>query len=318
MDLVTVARGLLLPEGPVWLSTGELIVTEVRRGRIVTIQPDGEVALLVQTGGGPNGAAVGPDGALYVCNNGGSVFYFSHGRTVAGTPNEDISEDYRYTGGRIEKVDLDSGHCEIIATSCAGNTLRAPNDIVFDAAGGFWFTDYGKKRSRTRDRTGVLYAAPIGDPEGNYVLREVLFPVLTPNGIGLSPDGGTLYVAETETGRLRSWAVEDFGVVRLNNVYRSGHEGKLLATLTDGAGFDSLAVDSEGNVAVAVLGGSGGVNVYDDRGVLVEWIDTGDRDTTNICFAGEDLRDAYITCAQTGTVVKTRWPHAGLALTYSR
>ena len=57
--------------------------------------------------------------------------------------------------------------------------LRGPNDIVFDRTGGFWFTDHGKTRSRERDRTGVFYATPDGSS-----IREVIFPMEGPNGIG--------------------------------------------------------------------------------------------------------------------------------------
>ncbi len=73
---------------------------------------------------------------------------------------------------------------------------------MFDAEGGLWFTDHGKTRTRDRDRTGVFYASPDGSQ-----IEEILFPLEAPNGIGLSPDGGRLYVAETPTARLFAWEI---------------------------------------------------------------------------------------------------------------
>src|SRR5690606_25990728 len=103
-------------------------------------------------------------------------------------------EPESYAGGRIEKVNLETGAVEVLYTHCAGQTLRGPNDLVFDADGGFWFTDHGKTRARERDRTGVFYARA----DGSHI-EEVIFPLEGPNGIGLSPNEDELYVAETTT-----------------------------------------------------------------------------------------------------------------------
>jgi gluconolactonase len=66
-----VAEGLQFPEGPVWMQDGSVIVVEIAAGRITRVLPDGRTETIAAPGGGPNGAAIGPDGALYVCNNGG-------------------------------------------------------------------------------------------------------------------------------------------------------------------------------------------------------------------------------------------------------
>ena len=84
---------------------------------------------------------------------------------------------------------------------CGANRLNGPNDIVFDAHGGFYFTDLGKTRARDRDHGVIYYALADGSK-----IVEVAYPCLTPNGIGLSPDGTVLYVAETEPARL--WAFD--------------------------------------------------------------------------------------------------------------
>jgi len=81
-------------------------------------------------------------------------------------------------------------------TQCNGLPLRAPNDLVFDGDGGFWFTDHGIRHERSSDRTGIFYARADGSS-----IAEVVFPVDAPNGIGLSPDGRMLYAAETFSTR---------------------------------------------------------------------------------------------------------------------
>lgn len=316
MELTDIAGGMLLPEGPVWLEDGSILITEIRTGKLLRVRPGGDKEVVADLGGGPNGAAIGPDGLAYICNNGGTVWYWHHGRMVIGTPTAEINQGPNYTGGRIERVDLKTGSIELVAWGFEAETLKAPNDVVFDSSGGFWFTDSGKTRARDRDNTGVLYASPLRDPEGNYAVSEKLFPLHWPNGVGLSPDQAVLYVAETTTAHLLAWDLDGPGEPRLTNRYRSGREGRIVAGLLDGSTFDSLAVDSEGNIAVAALGPNGGVYVYEPSGRLAEYIDTHDSHTTNICFGGADMRDAYITCGATGRLVHTRWPVPGAPPAY--
>lgn len=159
---------------------------------------------------------------------------------------------------------------------------------VFDRSGGFWFTDHGKSRERERDITGVFYVDSRGES-----CREVVFPLNSPNGIGLSPNGSRLYVAETLTGRLFAYDVISPGKLKTA-------KGNLIYSAPEGYMFDSLAVDSEGNICVATLGrgswGTGGISVIKENGTgLRNFITTGDFFTTNICFGGIDLQDAYIT-----------------------
>ena len=93
-----------------------------------------------------------------------------------------------------------TGEVTDLYTECDGRPLRAPNDLVMDGHGGFWFTDHGIRDThgaRTSDLTGIYYARCDGSE-----IREVVYPVEAPNGIGLSPDGATLYWAETHTGRV--------------------------------------------------------------------------------------------------------------------
>ena len=189
--LTEIFGGLAFPEGPVWLPDGSLIVVELAAGTISRITPDGKKHLIARPGGSPNGAALGPDGYLFVCNSGGFAWERRDGLLYPVAQAED------YSGGRIERVNLDTGKLEVIYAACNGHALRGPNDLVFDAHGGFYFTDHGKRRPREIDCGGLYYASANGS-----LIRELSYPMNTPNGVGLSPDEAHVYVAETDTGHL--------------------------------------------------------------------------------------------------------------------
>ena len=289
--------GLRFPEGPIAMADGSVVLVEIERQTLSRVQPNGAIEVIAELGGGPNGAAVGPDGAVYVCNNGG--FKWQQNNAIlapAGTPED-------YSGGRIERVELDTGHFEVLYRECDGQPLNGPNDIVFDAHGGMWFTDLGKTYDRHKDLGFIYYAKA----DGSHISQQ-LGHRETPNGIGLSPDGCTLYFAETITGRV--WAYDITAPGELDQ-----SSGQLLTGLPGFQLFDSLAVDAGGNVCVATLI-NGGITIISPDGESVEHLPTGDIFTTNICFGGEDLCTAYITLSGTGRLVTTRWPRPGLELNY--
>ena len=299
MDVTVMTQGLAFPEGPVALSDGAVLVVEIQRGTLTRVAEDGTQSIIAELGGGPNGAALGPDGHCYICNNGG--FEWHKGRDGRVFPGE---QPANYTGGRIERVDLKTGAVETLYEACNGERLKGPNDLVFDQTGGFWFTDHGKTSPRTRDRTGVFYAAADGSR-----IEEVIFPMEAPNGIGLSPDEKTLYVAETPTGRLWAYAIASPGALDVDIPRR------MLAQRPDFHMFDSLAVDASGNVCVATLI-TGGITSHSPDGSAVEFFAMPDVLTTNIAFGGEDLQTAYITLSSTGKLIKATWPTPGLRLNF--
>lgn len=299
-DFRVVAEGLQFPEGPVPLSDGSVLVCEIPRGTLSQVLPDGTIDVVADCGGGPNGAAVGPDGAIYITNNGGCFEYFQiGGMTIpGGVPST-------WSGGSIQRVDLATGEVTTLYTHCDGLPLRAPNDLVFDSTGGFWFTDHGARLERSSDRTAVYYARPDGSS-----IREVLFPLDAPNGIGLSPEEDRLYVAETHTGRVYSWPVPEPGVAEAGGGLLAPH-GDLLVGLPGLQLLDSMAVDALGNVCVGTLL-NGGVTVISADGAVVEHIALDDLLVTNIAFGGADLQTAYLTSSGTGRLVAARWPNPGL------
>lgn len=301
-EITEITNNLRFPEGPIAMPDGSVIVVEIARGTLSRVSPDGDISVVCDMGGGPNGAAMGPDGHVYVCNNGGfEWFESSAGRLFPGDQADD------YTSGRIERVNIEAGTFETVYTECDGEPLKGPNDLVFDREGGFWFTDHGKNRPRDRDRTGVFYAKA----DGSHI-EEVIFPLDGPNGIGLSPDEKTLYVAETPTGRL--WAFDIAAPGKLQGGGR-GNGGRMLAQIPDHHLFDSLAVDADGNVCVATII-TGGITVHSADGKDVRLVPLPDPLTTNICFGGDNLRTAYATLSSTGALVSFPWHCDGLPLNF--
>lgn len=304
-SLTEVALGLRFPEGPVAMPDGSVLVVEMFGKCVTRIDAAGATSKVADVPGGPNGMAVGPDGAIYLCNNGGSFGEVDFlGLTFPGPMNPD-----EYIGGRIQRLDPATGAVTDLYTECDGRPLRAPNDLVFDAHGGMWFTDHGIRHHRSADISSIYYAAADGSS-----IREVIHPTDSPNGIGLSPDGSRLYWAETFTGRVYGLDVTGPGRTA---PYSAIDPSVVLCGLPGLQLLDSLAVDGEGNVCVATLGlQTAGITVVSPTGEVVEQVLTGDPLTTNICFGGDDGRTAYITCSGTGRLVSMRWPRAGLALNH--
>ena len=306
MELIEVASGLKFPEGPIAMADGSVILVEMFGPRITRVRPDGTKETIAEIVGGPNGAAIGPDGALYLCNNGGCFTEVDFGGLSFPGP----FDPSRYSGGRIQRVDLSTGKVQDLYTTCDGRPLRAPNDLVFDNNGGFYFTDHGIRDlgARTSDLTGIYYAKADGSS-----IVEVDFPAESPNGIGLSPDGKKVYWAETHTGRVFQRDIVSPGVL---SPTMPGDTSAVLCGLPGLQLLDSLAVDGAGNVCVATLV-NGGVTVIAPNGEILRHIPTGDLLTTNICFAADGSNTAWITLSGTGRLVRMEWPWPGLRLAHS-
>lgn len=296
-----IASGLAFPEGPVALADGSVLVVEIAGARLKRVQPDGRVDVVAELGGGPNGAAMGPDGHCYVCNNGGFSWRTDGGFSRPTGPAAD------YRGGCIQRVNLDTGAVQVLFTECDGQPLHGPNDIVFDADGHFWFTDFGKVFEDRIMRGAIFHAST----DGRRISRAA-HPVLTPNGVGLSPDARTLYVTETETSRLWAYPIEGPGRLQ-HQAWPSPNGGRLLHGLPGYQRFDSLAVEEGGNVCVATLV-RGGISVFSPQGEWLEFHEAPEGYCTNICFGGPDRRTAFITLSGYGQLLAVPWPRAGLAL----
>ena len=234
------ATGLEFPEGPVVMPDGSVVLVEIRGQRLTRVWPDGRKEVVAQIPGGPNGAALGPDGKMYICNNGGFSWIPTRNMIMPGPQPDD------YRGGSIQRVDLQSGKVETVVDKCGEHGLRGPNDLVFDKQGGLWFTDLGKRRHREMDVGAVYYIKP-----GMQEIVEVVFGVLPANGIGLSPDESTFYVAETPTARLWAYEISSPGTLKPRDVIYRGERGKPIAGL---GGYQMFELAGSGSVGQCLRG----------------------------------------------------------------
>ena len=300
--LEIVTDQLKFPEGPIILSDGSVLVVEIARQTLSRVFPDGRIDVVAELGGGPNGAAIGPDGAVYVCNNGGFEWHEMGEYLLPGHTPAD------YKGGSIQRVDLKTGAVTELYSECNGVGLRGPNDLVFDSNGGFYFSDHGKSDAKGSEHGALYYA----QADGSHI-RQLVPSLLGPNGVGLSPDGKRLYTAETPTSRLWAFDISEPGVIGpAPSPFQPGH---LVCTLPQYRLLDSLKVEAGGQVCVGTLI-DGGITVFDTEGghIFVEFPDIG---VTNLCFGGEDMRDVWATGSPTGRLYRFRWPRAGLPLAFN-
>jgi gluconolactonase len=302
VELVEVTTGLAAPEGPVALDDGSVLVVETLAGRVTRITPDGAHETVCELGGGPNGLALGPEGRCYVCNNGGLTV--DDMNWLRSSEPEDYSRQVPPFAGRIEVVDVDSRATEVLYQKAGGEQLVAPNDLVFDHTGSFWFTDFGSLYHRGPQPGWVCYASI----DGRRADR-LIGTLERPNGIGLSPDERQLYVAETMSGRV--WSFDLIGPGEL-----AEGQGRVLVD-TPSLSYDSLAVEAGGTVSVAAPSGNHIARVDPSDG-SIKTVPTPYNGPTNICFGGSDLRIAYITLHGGGALLRGRWPAPGLPLAFRR
>jgi gluconolactonase len=297
------ADGLAAPEGPVAMADGSVLVCEMLEGRVSRVSQDGKVTVVAQTGGAPNGAAIGPDGACYITNNGG----FNSER-VNGKLEMRPGLPPGYKSGSIQRIDLKSGSISTLYTNASGALLRGPNDLVFDESGGMYFSDLGKMTSDDRLDFGAVYWAR---PDGSEI-RRLISRLLTPNGIALAPDGRTLYVALTEKRQILAYEVVSPGTLALD----SGQPRKrVIASIGGDLAFDSMKVELNGNLVVGTLQ-IGCLTVLSPVGGVLDQVFLPDKNVTNLAFGGAAMKAAYVTLTSTGRLAAVPWPREGLKLNF--
>jgi gluconolactonase len=279
MNHTVLANGVGFTEAPLWTRDGRLLVVAMSRGLVLEVDLDGAgVVGSVETGGGPNGLAEGPDGAVWVAQNAGAVRPSRSPRPVA---------------AGLQRIDG-----RTVADFPLPGAL-APNDLTLGPDGRIWFTDPGLPGATTRGRVCAL------DPASGRA--EVLLDGLDfPNGLAVGPEGDVLYLARTDEGRVtrHRWDGE-----------RLTWDG-VAATLPAG-GPNGIALDVHGRLYAAAPGADA-VFVFEPDGRLGRRLEFAEPTfPTNLCFAGTDLDRLVVTAAKGGRVVvldSAATPARGLVL----
>lgn len=275
-ELVEIASGVGFTEGPVW--TGDkLLVTSISRGKIYEIPlRGGESRELLTTLGGPNGAVIGPDGALWIAQNGGHV--------ITQLPEPVVKPGIQ----RWDGTDLDYINEE---------NFQAPNDLAFDKYGHLWFTD-PFPRPEAKD-VGRVWTYDTEKKQFSLQLSNLNVP----NGLAMSPDGDMLFIDETVPRHLLKVRIDEGGVAS---------QPEVIANFDGGP--DGMAIDVEGNVYVACHQDVSAVVVCAADGAIRERIEVPDGFPTNVCFAGADMSTLIITSAKGGKVFSLQRNVPGLSM----
>ena len=277
-----VVTGLGWPEGPALLADGRLVFVESYRSQLTVLAANGQASRFAYVAGAPNSCVLGSDGALYVCQNGGTTGPWRAAEMT--TPS-------------IQRV-REGGKPEILLTEIAGHALNGPNDLVFTADGSLVFTDPGTYDPRAPDPSRIYIVAPDGQASTLVDFPEPVFP----NGVAVEADGSIVW-GESYTGRVGrrrpDGAIEDLGRLPGHNPVPDG-----------------LKVGADGRLYVTDIV-AGGVQVLAPDGSFDGFIACGVA-TTNCVFAGENL---WVTNAGilatgsapsfTGTIVRIAVPGGG-------
>jgi gluconolactonase len=286
MDVEVIASGLRFPEGPAVDRQGRLHLVEIAGQHVTRVDRDGSTSVFAETGGGPNGCAFGPDGHLWVCNNGGRW-----PEDVASTAGVGRGP---HGNGSIQRIDPD-GKVDTVLTEVDGQQLNAPNDCAFDPDGGLWFTDPAWSGAPG----SICHLAADG------TARRAHLGLSFPNGIGVTDDGRFLVVCESMTGMMLSFRIDGPG--RFGDPKPNGSIGR--RSVPDGFCFDS-----EGRMIIAGHQTNSLFVLDASDGRPVEVVELPEKGPTNCCFGGDDFRTLYVTSSDEGRLLALRWPVPGMRL----
>lgn len=267
-DFELVAGPYSFTEGPVW-DGGRIVFTDIPPSRIMAFDPvTGTAEVLIEDTEKSNGLALDRDGRLYGCQD---------------------------AGRRVVRFEPD-GTRTLVAETFEGARLNSPNDLSIDHRGRIWFSDprYGPNRDDMElDHESVYLARPEGD---GYSLSRATFDTTRPNGVLLSVDEQTLFVAESPkapdgTRELRAYPI---------NPDHTLGAPEVMFDFGDHRGVDGMTVAPDGSLLVAcgwVASGPGPrIAVFGpDRTLKVEYPTPAN--PSNLCFGGPQGRDLYVTGA---------------------
>lgn len=273
-----------LTEGPVWDGSG-LLYTNIPNSRILRYDAaSGQISVWREGTNKANGLMLDNQGRLFACEGGGRQMV-----------------EYPTFGG--ETV--------VLCDNFGGKRLNSPNDLAVDSQGRIWFTDprYGDFRDDMElDHESVLRLDP--QPDGSWQCKRVTFDTTSPNGLLLSHDEKTLYVAQSKYGEgqlreLRAYPVNPDGSVGKYEVLHNFYPHR---------GIDGMTLDIDGNIVATagweVSGPGGMIYVFAPNGRVLETHPLPCQRPTNCTFGGPDLTDLYVTSIE-GHLLRARTDRRG-------
>lgn len=266
-----VANGFIFIEGPVWSPEGYLLFSDIPANRIYKLNPDDKAVVFMEKSGytgtdaptgeiGSNGLGLDREGRLLLCQHGN--------RQVV----------------RIEK----DGKQTVLASTFQGKRFNSPNDIVCRKDGSLYFTDpsWGLEKNSNKPKREISFNGVYRYLNGEILLIDST--LAKPNGIALSHDGNTLYVADISKKWFRYDLNKD-GTVKKKQVFFDA------SAINDIGHMDGMKVDTQGNVYAT---GPNGVMVFNPKGKHLGSIQFAEI-AANVGWGGADGKTLYATC-QTG------------------
>ena len=258
-----VQEGFVFTEGPVGTYDGGLFFSDVGSKTIYHMDPEGKITIARGNTLGANGLAL------------------------------NASELYAAEGsGKLISRGNQNGRVATVLESTDAAPLGAPNDIIFDSRGGFYFTDPGTAPLLPIDpnrRGKVYYVASNGGREPLLVDDKIAFP----NGLTITPDGKLLLVDDTLGDTI--WAIDLAPKAKNKGKGITKTAFAKIPELTNGVSMaDGMAVDREGRVYVTT---GAGVQIFDKKGKFLGIIKV-PRSPSNCAFSGPDKHTLYITARE--------------------
>ena len=293
-ELLLKPVGIRLTEGPVW--DGEhLLFTHIHANAIKRYDvKTGAITVARDGTNRTNGLAFDAEGRLYGCCSGGRALirFDADGRNTV----------------LVERVD--------------GRRLNTPNDLAIDRKGRIWFTNPWNEgnvdatEAEELDNRSVIRCDPQKD--GTYTATRVTFDTTQPNGILVSKDQKTLYVAESGYAKgiareLRAYPIKDDGSLgTCTTLFTWGEDHRGIHR-----GIDGMCLDADGNIVATagweVSGPGPMIYVFSPTGRVLETHPVPAIRPTNCCFGGPDLSTLFVTTTQ-GHLFKAQTNRVGWAM----
>lgn len=250
-------NGFKYTEGPTLGPEGALYFSDIPHNRVHRLGPDGGLTVHLEGSEGANGLAFDRQGRLV----------FAQGER-----------------GRIARLAPGGGTPTSVAEKYGDRAFIKPNDLILDRRGGIFFTDPGRRPAPLPPQPAVYYVSPSG------AVSLISEDISRPNGISLSPDEKTLYIANATGEHVIAYDVLPDGSVRNRRPFAQVRDVRRTEAGVE-SGADGIAVDRQGRLYVTSLIG---IQVFDARGQYLGAIPV-PKKPSNLAFGGPDRRTLFIT-----------------------